>query len=170
MPQFMLDTGDQESTRRFETLDSFTQGYIEALFFTDQEQLCEESGRDMPAVAVNRDTMETRFIGGDSPGFGDLAAKTLEKIIADCKSFQERNAAFIEAASELEPGSEGLRYAREALDDRRLGQLFWYARNGHGVAFTDDGDSVILKALQVRAQGFRQVDSGMGDDGKIYLD
>jgi hypothetical protein len=171
MPEFILDTGDSDATARFNALDSFTQGYIEALFFTDEEQLCNDPDSDfeMPDVAVNLKTMESRFVGGNSPGFGDLAEPALARIVVDCQRFQADNAALLGAACELEPGSEGLRYAREALDDRRLGQLFWYARNGHGVSFTDDGHAPCLEALQNAARPFRQVDPYIGDDGRVYL-
>lgn len=169
MPEFVLDLGTDEDSRRFAELDSFTQGYIEALFFTDEEQLCEESGRDMPSVAIDMATMESRFVGGDSPGFSDLAPETLAKIVADCERFQRENAALLESAMELEPGSPSLRYAREALDDTRLGQLFWYARNGHGVSFMDNGNAACLHALQDAARKCCQRDSYVGDDGRVYL-
>lgn len=169
MPEFILDLGSPEHARDFNALDSFTQGYIEALFFTDEEQLCEESGRDMPAVAFDMATMESRFVGGNSPGFADLAPATLAKIVADCARFQTANRALLDQASELEPGSESFRYGRNVLDDERLGQLFWYARNGHGISFEDDGDAPCLEALQNAAEAFRQVDSYVGDDGLVYL-
>ncbi|WP_027533830.1 hypothetical protein [Bradyrhizobium sp. WSM3983] len=172
MPEFVLDQGSPEAARAFQGLDAFTQGYIECLFFTDEERLCEEGKRDMPAVVINRATMESRFEGGDSFGFADLAPVALASIVADCQRFQAVNRALLDQAAELVPGSTELRYAREALDDRRLGQLFWYARNGHGVAFTDDGNAACLKALQ-EACGwrtpFQQTDSYVGDDGLVYL-
>jgi hypothetical protein len=171
MPEFILDMGSPEHARAFNALDSFTQGYIEALFFTDEERLCEESegAREMPSVAINMTTMESRFVGGNSFGFADLAPKALAAIIADCAKFQTANRALMDEASELEPGSESFRYGRNPLDDDRLGNLFWYARNGHGVSFTDDGSAACLKALQKAAQAFRQVDSYVGDDELVYL-
>lgn len=169
MPNFQLDHGSPEASRQFAALDAFTQGYIEAMFFTDEEQLCEESGREMPAVAIDLATMESRFVGGDSPGFGDLAPEALAKAIANCSLFQDRQADLLDAARELVPGSPNFRYARNALDDTRLGQLFWYARCGHGVSFTDDGDAYCLIDLQRAAQAVGNVDSYVGDDGLIYI-
>lgn len=171
MPEFILDHGSPESARVFRALDSFTQGYIEAMFFTDEEQLCEESEgeHEMPSVAINTATMESRFVGGDSVSFADLAPATLARVKADCAAFQTANAALIERASELEPGSESFRYAGDSLDDTRLGQLFWYARNGHGVSFCDDGNAACLMALQRAAQAMGAVDTGLGDDGLIYF-
>lgn len=174
MPEFILDHGSPEASREYAKLDSFTQGYVQALFFTDEERLCEESEGDheMPGVAINLQTMESRFVGGNSVSFADLAPETLARIIADCQAFQTTNAALLEQAKALEPRGDGLRYANEALTDERLGMLFWYARNGHGVAFTDDGDAACLEDLQ-NACGygteFPGVDTGLGDDGLIYF-
>ena len=171
MPEFILDHGSPEGARAFNALDSFTQGYIEALFFTDEERLCEESEGDheMPSVAIDLKTMESRFVGGNSVSFADLAPEALTRIVVDCAAFQVANAALLSDALELVPGDEGLRYAREALDDRRLGMLFWYARNGHGVAFTDDGDAPCLEALQRAGRACSEVDTYLGDDGLIHL-
>lgn len=122
MPEFVM-TG--ASAPAFKALDAFTQGYIEALFFTEEEQLCEESGREMPSVAFNLATMESRFVGGDSPGFADLAPRALERIQADCATFQRDHAALLEEA-----------YAT-GYEAEQAGRDFWYTRNGHGVGFTD---------------------------------
>lgn len=35
MPEFILDKGTLEAARVFQHLDAFTQGYIEAAFFTE---------------------------------------------------------------------------------------------------------------------------------------
>jgi hypothetical protein len=104
--------------------------------------------------------------------FSDLAPETLTRIIADCATFQIVNETLLAEASELVPGSDGLRYGNDVLDDRRLGQLFWYARNGHGVSFLDDGDAPCLEALQDACgygTAFSTVDSYLGDDGLIYF-
>lgn len=193
MPEFILNHGSTETAKQFAALDSFTQGYIEALFFTEEEQLCEESGREMPTVAVNLETMESRFVGGDSPGFGDLAADTLARIVFDCEQFQTANAALLEEA-----------YDRD-YDAAQAGRDFWYTRNGHGVGYWDrkelepDSDEYealtaemvaaesldawsaalakrkVIQAeslgerLSTAARAFRSVDSYVGDDGLIYL-
>lgn len=195
MPEFILDIGSPEHARDFNALDSFTQGYIEAMFFTDEEQLCEESGRDMPAVAIDMATMESRFVGGNSPGFADLAPKALAAIVADCAAFQSANRALIDEAT-----------GRDNYDDESAGRDFWYTRNGHGVGYWDrkelepDSDEYetltaamvaarhntpawhaalkkrdAIKAaslgerLSTAARAFRGVDSYVGDDGLVYL-
>ena len=193
MPEFVM-TG--ASAPAFQALDAFTQGYIEALFFTEEEQLCEESGREMPAVAFNLATMESRFVGGDAPGFGDLAPRALERIQADCATFQRDHAALLEEA-----------YQRD-YDAAQAGRDYWFTRNGHGVGFwsrdeldasdrdaeeyerltdlmvasSDDakawGDALakrkIVESRGIGARlsaacGRREVDAYIGDDGKVYL-
>lgn len=194
MPEFVLDRGSPEASKQFAALDSFTQGYIEAMFFTDEERLCEESGRDMPAVAFDTATMESRFVGGNSPGFGDLAPNALARIVIDCQAFQSQNVQLLTMA-----------YARD-YDAESAGRDFWYTRNGHGVGYWDrkelednsdeyesltaemvaagfdtaTGGAALAKRQGLSAQSlgnrlaaaarqFRSVDSYVGDDGKVYL-
>ena len=160
MPKFVLN-GKENPT--FESLDAFTRGYIEAVFFTEEESLCEESGRTMPAVAIGRETMESRFVGGGSPGFEDLAPETLESIIADCAAFQQRMRRTLTLAS---------RFSYEGYAMDQAGRDFWFTRNGHGVGFWDRGLGTTGAALS-KACGygtdFPQRHAYIGDDGKVYL-
>ncbi|MBB4398722.1 hypothetical protein [Bradyrhizobium sp. ERR14] len=199
MPEFILEIGSVEHQRTFNALDGFTRGYIEALFFTDEEQLCEESDgeREMPSVAFNMATMESRFVGGNSFGFADLAPSALESIIRDCEAFQRDNAALLDSA-----------YERDNYDSEQAGRDFWFTRNGHGVGYWDrsqlendsdeyesltaemvaaskSGDNAAwnaalakrdaLKAaslgeqLSNAARKFSGRDSYVGSDGKVYL-
>ncbi|WP_436357941.1 hypothetical protein [Brevundimonas sp. CEF1] len=206
MPQFQLNTsgavvapiGSHNANTgplAWASLDAFTQGYIEALFFTEEEQLCEESdgARNMPDVAINTATMESHFVGGDSFGFSDLAPGALARIIADCEAFQRVNAAALAEA-----------YARD-YDAEQAGRDYWFTRNGHGVGFWDRDalepdsaeyeeataaivaachDSVawgravdarnVLKAESLgerlsAACRYQGVDAYLGDDGKVHL-
>lgn len=178
MPEFILnksgrvqiaDAPFQGATLAFDNLDSFTQGYIEAMFFTDEEQLCEESGRDMPSVAFDAETMETRFVGGNSPGFGDLAPATLARIIADCTAFRASLPVDGHGRTWLDLASD---YAPQGYDDEQAGRDFWFTRNGHGVGFWDRGLGEVGDKLSNACgwrTSFQQVDSYVGDDGLIYL-
>lgn len=198
MPEFILEMGNAEHARSFNALDGFTRGYIEALFFTDEESLCEDSDgeREMPSVVFNMATLESRFDGGNSFGFADLAAKTLAAIVKDCEAFQRVNSALLEAA-----------YQRD-YDAEQAGRDFWFTRNGHGVGYWDrdqlendseeyesltaemvaaskSGDNAAwsaacakrsaLKAeslgekLSKAAKAFSGRDSYVGDDGKVHL-
>jgi hypothetical protein len=191
MPEFVMQSADAPE---FQALDAFTQGYIEALFFTEEEGLCEESGRDMPAVAFNLTTMESRFVGGDAPGFADLAPDALAQIVSDCEAFQRDNAALL-----------ALAYERDDYDATQAGRDYWYTRNGHGVGFWDREqlapDTVEYEALtdamvaarddrkawaealakrnEIKEQGLGERlskacrgagrDAYIGDDGKVHL-
>ena len=163
MPEFVLDHGDAESAKVFRGLDSFTQGYIEAMFFTDEERLCEESeGRHiMPDVAVNLETMESRFVGGDSISFADLAPGALARIIDDCTAFQERYSAALDEATDDN--------RIKGYDSEAAGRDFWYTRNGHGCGYWDGDLGEVGDVLTKAAKTFSEVDSYIGDDGLIYL-
>lgn len=204
MPQFQLDTAGTVEARAtiatpnptdypqglaFGDLDAFTQGYIEALFFTEEERLCEESdgARNMPDVAFNTATMESHFVGCDSFGFSDLAPDALASIIADCEAFQRDHAALLAEA-----------YTRD-YDAEQAGRDYWFTRNGHGVGFWDrdalepqgeewdalqrpldtwsPAESATHAKLKAESLGERlsgacrhdSVDAYLGDDGKVYL-
>ena len=118
-------------------LDEFAQGYVEAMFFTNGD--------------IGDETRPDRL---NEMGVSRLTRDAVETIEGHCIRFQGDNAAALRAAKELIPGAEGLEYAREDLDDRRLGQLFWFARQGHGVAFTDGGYADCLRDLQEAARAF----------------
>lgn len=45
----------------------------------------------------------------------------------------------------------------EDTDYARLGELFWYARQGHGICFGDDGDFEHADKLEIVARGFGEL-------------
>jgi hypothetical protein len=165
MPEFILDHGSPEASRAFNALDSFTQGYVTALFFTDNAP----NAADAATFLAQCESGENEGSFHRDATVADLAPGILARIAQDCTRFQSENTSLLEMAKTLQAGAPGLRYAREALNDERLGQLFWYARNGHGVTFMDDGDAACLRALQEAARKWSQVDTYLGDDGLIYF-
>lgn len=161
MPQFQMSGAENPA---YIALDDFTKGYIEALFFTEEEQLCDDSPEDgernMPEVVVNTATMETRFHGGNSYGFEDLAPDTLENIKAECAKFQAENAALLAQAYQLD------------YDANQAGADFWLSRNGHGAGFWDRGLGAIgdkLDALCGWQTSYPEQNAYVGDDGKIHI-
>jgi len=72
MPEFEMPHGDAPDWR---ALDDFTQGYIEALFFTNTG-----TGDDDDLADVT---------------FADLAPETLQGIKADCAAFQRANDVYL---------------------------------------------------------------------------
>ncbi|UUV44027.1 hypothetical protein RCLKYE_83 [Rhodobacter phage RcLkye] len=158
MPQFILNTppsradaqravaygylkpAKRRAVHPFNDLDEFAQGYVEAMFFTNGD--------------IGDETRPDRL---NEMGVSRLTRASVDKIEADCDRFQRSlsdTGKALRAAKALIPGGEGLEHGREALDDRRLGQLFWYARQGHGVAFTDYGYADCLSDLQEAARAF----------------
>jgi hypothetical protein len=169
MPEFIMD-GKEEPA--FRALDEFTQAYIEAMFWTDEEPGTVQKADD---DSENQwDPENQNSLPGDV-GFYDLAPETLEKIIADCKAFQETNEALLEEAYEL--AADGLAYTPE-----RAGHDFWLTRNGHGCGFWSrsfEGHSDIGDRLTARCgwrarkepgcEGFGEVSTYLGDDGRVYM-
>lgn len=167
MPQFQME-GSLEPD--FQALDEFTQGYIEALFFTETEPGTTERVQSFGRV-WNHETDSS--LPGDV-GFGEFAPDALAKIIADCKAYQEANAALLERAYQLT--ADGLAYSPE-----RAGHDFWLTRNGHGAGFwsreftNDDGESdrdigdELAATCGHRGKAFGEVWATFGDDGKVYV-
>jgi len=152
MPEFVM-IGNREPA--FLALDDFTQGYIEALFFTDNAP-----GVTTEEWQATEDHREGSFPG--DAGFADLAPEALVAIVADCKRFQERHALVLAEA-----------YAREDYESEQAGRDFWYTRNGHGVGFWEreqlKGEVDLGESLTLTANAYRETDSYLGDDGKVYL-
>jgi hypothetical protein len=144
MPQFILN--DRPAPKQYDELGDFAKGYVEAMFFT------------------NGDTGDDDEHKLNNLGVERLTKEAIKDIAADCVKFWKENEADLEAAKELEPGSDDFRYAKFELSDARLGNLFWFARQGHGVGFTDDGDASCLKRLQdvARRQGEAYVETYRG--------
>ena len=110
MPTFHLNTGN--SHRSLESLSSFTQGYIEAMFFTNCDTVDDEEDR------ANR------------LGLSRLTKASLKAISRDCESF----------LSTLMPdGCFAQQWIdrAEGYDTEQAGRDFWFTRQGHGVGFWD---------------------------------
>lgn len=142
MPEFILDLGSPESAAQYRQLDSFTQGYIEAMFFTDAS---DPDDGDLQHATV-----------------AELAPEALQRIIVDCQAFQSQNVQQLTRAYGM------LVDGPNRYDAERAGNDYWYSRNGHGTGFWDRGLGEIGDRLH-KAAGFHQCDLYRGDDGLIYL-
>lgn len=125
---------------KYEHLSDFTQGYIDALFFT-------ETGPDSPEF--------------DDYGFYDFAPETLTRIITDCASFELSNKALLNKADEVSQGG----YTSE-----QAGHDLWLTRNRHGAGFWDRGLHDIGEALAEKAQAMGELSLVLWDDKKLYLE
>lgn len=127
-------------------LDSFTQGYVEAMFFTS-------TGTD-----DDGDLQEA--------GFADLAPETLATIVADCAAFNAKFQPLADRAAET-MADAGESYHWE---DDAAGRDFWFTRNGHGAGFWDgDWPEPLASEATALSGEFRTVDLYRGDDGRLYL-
>lgn len=170
MPQFILDTSgrvqikdapQQGATLAFDNLDAFTQGYIEALFFTEEESLRFPDTGEGLGGRMND--------GG--VGFSDLAPAALADIIADCEAFKNSPAWY--AASEAfgnMTADEARRNAFPMNEEAQAGHDFWLTRNGHGAGFWDgDWPEPYASKLDAAAKAAGSLDAYLGDDGKVYV-
>lgn len=162
MPEFILDHGSPEAARAYRALDSFTQGYIEAMFFTDCEHGTVRADEDEDAADIggNLWNPETQSNLPGDVTLANLAPEALARIIADCAAFQKANEATLDEAYALEEPT----YCAE-----RAGNDFWYTRNGHGCGFWDRGLGMVGDKLADTARVYGGCDSYLGDDGLIYL-
>lgn len=181
MPEFILDTSGQVDPPasaklwphplRWAQLSELTQGYIEALFFTESEPSRSRHERVTTRGTVRksweRDVSEGQIkdMPGDY-GYSDLASETLNSILRDCQEFERSPAwkAYVEYRDEANGNDP------DCPDDMQAGRDFWFNRNGHGVGFWDgDWPEPHASALDKLAESFREVDVYIGDDEKVYL-
>lgn len=118
-------------------MNTFLQAYIEAALWSSHDEGASDGGEPLDQ---NYDS-------------GDLAEETLEKMMADCKRFQEENRELLEASG---------------LSDEQAGHDFWLTRCGHGAGFWDRDLDEIGEKLTKACDAFGNVDLYVGDDGKIY--
>lgn len=146
MPKFIFDRGSPAAEERFAALDPFTQGYIEAAFFT-------ETGYPEDEELENA-------------SFADLAPEAITQAETDCARFIKRLPRDGMGRSPLDLAND---CAPEGYSDEQAGRDFWFTRNGHGVGFWDRGLGPVGDTLSevARAAGCR--DMYRGDDGLIYF-
>lgn len=140
MPEFILDHGTNAAATKFRTLDEFTQGYIEAMFFTNASS---PDDGDLATATV-----------------ADLAAETWGTIEKECAAFQSQNATLLAEAytrDDYSPEQAG----RDFWFTRNgHGVGFWDRPQ------LDAGN--LGDRLSAACRG-REVDVYAGDDGRVYL-
>lgn len=85
-------------------LNAFAKGYVNCALQSSNDESNESGGEPLDKNYTPE----------------DIAPECLERMIRDCKQFQEENKELIEQAE---------------LSDFRAGRLFWLDRNGHGHGF-----------------------------------
>lgn len=142
MLNYHIPMGSFEDGKTFAELDVFTQGYIEAMFFTADDGLEEAS-------------------------FSDLAPETLARIKSDCTDFQAGLPRDMWGRSALDLAYDSSPREYSEID---AGQDFWFTRNHHGVGYWDRGLGAIADELTDAAHTMGEVSLCMGDDGTLYLE
>lgn len=130
MPKYVLP---EMEAPEFQDLDAFTQGYIQALFFTNRSCIPMTEFH----TEESQHTIREGQADGDLPqdaGFLDLHPETLAAIMADCASFQTENveALAVAYATPFAAWSERFSYTPE-----QAGMDYLFTRDGHGVGFWD---------------------------------
>lgn len=128
-----------------ETLDDFTLHYIIAALWSSTDD--------------EGDPLDSKYEESD------IAPEALAEIKADCRAFQEANAALLEQAYQLYKP-----HADAPTPQCSAGHDFWLTRNHHGAGFWDRGFPKQLgQDLTKAAQSFGECDIYVGDDGKLYI-
>jgi hypothetical protein len=125
MPQFEMETDGEVQGLEFADLSPFVQGYLEAMFFTNEATGI--SMVDWTDPEVQHDIREG-YADGDLPadaGFSDIYPGSLKTAIEECEAFQKEAKALLDLA-----------YERD-YDEAQAGRDFWFTRCGHGVGYWD---------------------------------
>lgn len=160
MPEFILNTPPRRTPpHAYYGLSEFAQGYVEAMFFTNGDCGSEDEDllNDMGVERLTKASVKAikhdcdKFLGTIMPD-GCFARQWIDRL-AD------------------QPG----RYGDGVPDDRRAGHMFWYARQGHGVAWTDDFSSNeplhdIADGLQDASRAFGECHNVGAYRGWIHVD
>lgn len=146
MPQFILDHGSPDAARSFSKLDAFTQGYIEAMFFTDTGDMDDGDLKDATVA--------------------DLANETLERIITDCLMFQKINALLIDQACSFFE-YDTCQAGRDFWYTRNGHGCGFWDRDLHNEEIGNIGGE--LSDACGWGTEFGGVDVYLGDDDQIYL-
>lgn len=149
MPKFILGQGDADTSRRFNALDDFTQGYIEAMFFTSTG-----SGND--------DDMEDATVA-------EMALETWQKIIDDCTKWQRQNTTILALAAQ-QPGYGMMKAGRDYWYTRNgHGVGFWDREELEAAIIGINNETNLAEVLTERCE-YRGLTLYRGDDGLLYLE
>lgn len=127
-------------------IDAFTSAYIEAAFWASMDESDSNGG----------DPLDQHY------GAEDLDPEALDKMIADCRKFQEDHRALIDQGP--------VRLPPNCTVAEHAGHDFWLTRNRSGCGFWDgDWPDEAGRIMTDAAHAFGECMLYVGDDGKIYL-
>lgn len=127
MPKFILRYGTADAVHTFDMLDAFTQGYVEAMFFT-------ECHSDNPEL--------------DSATVAELAAEAIGQIKIDCDTFQLANKLLLSEAYAIGGRTLGRigTYDEAAAGRGECGDLLAKACRGRSVDLYRGDDGLLYLA------------------------
>ena len=128
--------------------DNFTRGYLTCALWASTD----ENGNPLD----------------DKYDIRDFDQSAIDKACADCKDFQEANAADMALYVERRDMQDRLSGTGDTWDDY-AGHDFWLTRNGHGVGFWDRGLGELGDRLTKAAKTYGDADLYVGDDGKLHF-
>lgn len=121
-------------------MDIFTKGYINAALWSSSDD--------------NNLPLDYNY------NENDISPETMERMISDCKKFQDENKELLQKEYYLVNGYNYLEIA---------GHDFWLTRNRHGAGFFDgDWQRDVGEKLTAAAHEYGEIDLYIGDDGKIH--
>jgi hypothetical protein len=125
-------------------LDTFTRAYIECALWVTNDESDKQGG-----VPLARNY-----------GIENIEPEALARIVADCKQFQEANAADLAQYTHVE-------YTPDAMG----GYDYFLTRNGHGTGFWDriSLPEAVGERLTAAARAAGEVYFYVGDDSQIYV-
>jgi len=150
-------TREREAARKADfkacpILADFVATMLQDLQYSEIDEACEEEREE-----------------GDTGTIYTLDDETYQRCKAYCEAFMTANAADIESALDLEPGSEGLRYTSNGLSYERIGSTLYMLSVGHGVSFTDDGNADCLERLNDATRANRLEFGFDHESGKVWM-
>lgn len=131
MAKFVLDTNGvviraDLTGNRWSDLDSFTQGFLEAAFFTECSPAFDSEDWESEECKEAQDAGQADGTLPGDAGFSDLDPQSLAAAVRYCANWQKANAELLDEA-----------YARNGYDASRAGNDLWFTHNGHGVGYWD---------------------------------
>ena len=118
-------------------LDAFTRAYIECALWASSDDSDEHGGEPLDR----------------NHGLADIAPEALQRMIDDCRAFQEAIGALLE------------KYRDAGCEMADAGHDFWLTRNRHGAGFWDRGLKELGRQLTDAAHAFGECWLYVGDDG-----
>jgi len=153
MPKYTLPEMDAPA---FQDLPAFVQGYIQAMFFTNQSCIPMVDFHTEESQRLIREGQADGCLPQDA-GFLDLHPDALAEIVRDCVEFQKAAAVPLSYVLAIHAGAP-------LYSEEQAGIDFWYTRNHHGVGYWDRGLGALGDQLTEIAHKAGEVDPWFSEE------